>query len=377
MQEIQEILNKLKDNNWWVRKNTIENLLAYSEDSYLSVLEEWLRNGDDALLRNAAMEAFRTLGGRAVRSLILLLKDKDPDVRIFAANVLGDIRDAEALSSLIPALDDPDVNVKIASAEALGKIGSEKAVTALAKLIGNTTWVTMAAIEAIGEIGGDKALSVLHRCLEKEEYHGMAFAAIEKAGTHHFIRHLTPFVDKDNNLRELALKAIVTIADREGTKPMAAYFTSLIPLLVDLQRSAQPEIRKAAFIALCWSEDMSGFEYFIDALNDEELQEYAINGLFSLGKRAVPGIIDALKKEGANRVILAKVLSMLGENSALLRFAGDDDAEVRTEVALAIGNLKTPKATETLLMLEQDAIDEVRAAAQLSLRNKKDTGKLA
>ena len=88
MQEIQEILNKLKDNNWWVRKNTIENLLAYPEDSYLSVLEEWLRNGDDALLRNAAMEAFRTLGERAVRPLISLLKDKDPDVRIFAANVL-------------------------------------------------------------------------------------------------------------------------------------------------------------------------------------------------------------------------------------------------------------------------------------------------
>ncbi|MDO9287610.1 MAG: HEAT repeat domain-containing protein [Thermodesulfovibrionales bacterium] len=377
MQEIQEILNKLKDNNWWVRKNTIENLLAYPEDSYLSILEEWLRNGDDALLRNAAMEAFRTLGEKAVRSLISLLKDKDPDVRIFAANVLGDIGDAEAFSALIPALDDPDVNVKIASAEALGKIGSERAITALAKLIGNTTWVTMAAIEAIGEIGGDNALSVLHKCLEKEEYHGMTFAAIEKAGTHHFIRHLTPFVDKETGLRELALKAIVAIADREGTKPMPSYFTSLIPLLIDLQHSAQPEFKKAAFIALCWSEDMRGFQYFIDALNDEYLQEYAISGLISLGKRAVPGIIDALKKEGANRVILAKVLSMLGENTALLRFAGDDDAEVRTEVALAIGSLKTPKAIETLMILEQDTIDEVRAAAQLSLRNKKDTGKLA
>ena len=87
----------------------------------------------------------------------------------------------------------------------------------------------MAAIEAIGEIGGDNALSVLHKCLEKEEYHGIAFAAIEKAGNQHFIRHLTPFVDRDNNLRELALKAIVAIADREGTKPMPSYFTSLIP----------------------------------------------------------------------------------------------------------------------------------------------------
>ncbi|TAL27132.1 MAG: HEAT repeat domain-containing protein [Nitrospirae bacterium] len=378
MQEIHETLNKLKDNDWRARKRVIENLLAYPEDSYLSVLEEWLRNGDDALLRNAAMEAFRALGGKAVGFLISMLKDKDPDVRIFASNVLGDIGDAGALSALITALEDPDVNVKIASAESIGKIGSEKAVTALAKLIGSTTtWVTLAAIEAIGEIGGDKALTVLQRCLEKEEYHGMAFAAIEKAGTQHFIRHLTPFVDRDNNLRELALKAIVNIADREGTKPMAAYFTSLIPVLIDLQQSAQPEIRKAAFIALCWSEDMKGFQYFIDALNDEELQEYAINGLLSLGKRAVPGIIDALKGQRDNRLILAKTLSMLGENNALLRFADDDDAEVRTEVALAIGSLNLPKAEEALLLLEQDVSEEVLAAAALSLKNKRDRAKLS
>ena len=96
-------------------------------------LEEWLRNGDDALLRNAAKEAFRALGGKGCRVPHLFAQRQGPDVRIFAANVLGDIGDAEALSALIPALDDPDVNVKIASAEALGKIGSEKAVTALAK----------------------------------------------------------------------------------------------------------------------------------------------------------------------------------------------------------------------------------------------------
>ncbi len=368
MQEIQGILDNLKNSNWWVRKNIIENLLAYPEDYYLPVLEEWLRNGDDALLRNAAMEAFRALGGKALKSLVSLLKDKDPDVRIFAANMLGDIKDAISLQALLSALNDPADNVRIASAESLGKIRDEKAIEVLAGLMDDTTWVAMAAIEAIGEIGGDKALSVLYRCLEKEEYRGMTFAAIEKAGNQHCIRHLTPFVDREDDLRGLALKAIVNIADREGIKPMPSYFMSLIPLLIDLQRSTQFELKKAAFIALSWSEDIRGLPYFIDALDNEGLQEYAIKGLISLGKKAVPDTIDALRKPGGNRAVLAKALSMLGENNALLRFADDNDAEVRTEVALAIGCLKTPKAKEALLILEQDPVEEVKAAARLSLR---------
>jgi len=368
MQEIQEILNDLKSSNWWVRKNSIENLISYPEDKYLTVLEEWLRNNDDALLRSAAMEAYRVLGAKALNSLISLLKDIDDDVRVFAANVLGDVKDAAALPALIDALKDTNANVRVASAEALGKIKDKRAVNALAGAIGDVSWMSMACIEAIGEIGGEKALTVLNKCLEKEEYRGITLAAIEKAGNQNFIRHLTPFVDKEDDLRGITLKAVVNIAEREGIRPMPAYFMNLITFLIDMQQSPQPEIRRAAFIALSWSEDIRGIQYFIDNLNNEDLQEYAIKGLISLGKKAVPGIIDALRKPGGNRVALAKILSMLGEGHALLRFADDNDAEVRTEVALAIGTLTNDRAKEALLRLEQDSADEVRAAARLSLK---------
>lgn len=371
MQEIQEILNDLKSSNWWVRKNSIENLISYPEDKYLTVLEEWLRNNDDALLRNAAMEAYRVLGAKALNSLISLLKDIDDDVRVFAANVLGDVKDATALPALIDALKDNNANVRVASAEALGKIGDKRAVNALAGAIGDVSWISMACIEAIGEIGGEKALTVLNKCLEKEEYRGITLAAIEKAGNQNFIRHLTPFVDKEDDLRGITLKAVVNIAEREGIRPMPAYFMNLVPFLLELQKSPQPELRRAAFIALSWSEDIRGIQYFIDNLNNEDLQEYAIKGLISLGKKTVPGIIDALRKPSGNRVALAKILSMLGEGPALLRFADDHDAEVRTEVALAIGTLTNDRAKEALLRLEQDSADEVRAAARLSLKKTK------
>ena len=269
---------------------------------------------------------------------------------------------------LVEALKDPDDNVRIAVAEALGKIGDERAVAPLAASLGDMPWTAMAAIEALGRIGGANALAVLHQCLENKDYCGIACSALEKAGDRSSIEHLLPFLKKEE-VRELALQAIVGIAEREKTALPASLFSGDIDLLVDWLGSPQEEIRRAAFIALSWSDDMRGLPYFLKAFQDDLLLEYALNGLLALGNKAVPEIVEAMKKPGKNNGVLAKVLSMIGEKEALMLFANDEDDEVRAEVALAIGSLRTPEVPETLQTLSRDPVEEVRAAALLSLRN--------
>lgn len=370
MEEIMALLSNLKNSDWWVRKETIGKLLDYPEEMYLSELEEWLRNGNDALQRNASMEAFKELGERALGSLVCLLKHEDVDVRILSANVLGNIKEPSALGGLIVALQDPDENVRIAAAEALGKIGDVRAVEALTAALGDMSWAAMAAIEALGSIGCIKARAVLHKCLENEDYCGIACFALEKAGDRNSMEHLIPLLKKEN-VRELALQTIVGIAEREKTTPPASLFSRDIDLLVDWFGSPQEEIRRAAFIAMSWSNDMRGLPYFLKAFRDDLLLEYAINGLLALGSKAVPEIVETMKKPGKNNGILAKVLSMIGEKETLMLFANDEDDEVRAEVALAIGSLRVPEVPETLQMLSRDPVAEVRAAALLSLRNSK------
>lgn len=368
MREVQGILNDLKNSDWWIRKDIIKGLLDYPEDLYINVLEDWLREGDDALLRNISMEAYRALGKRSLKSLIALLREEDADVRVFAANVLGDIGDGAALPALAEALNDEDVNMRVAVAESLGKIGDERAVDSLAGALNDEPWVAMACIEAIGGIGGQRALSVLYECLGREECLDITCAAIEKAGSQYSIKYLAPHI-AGGGAAGPALKAVIGIAEKEGMKLPCSFLAEMMPLLIELQSSPQDELRRAAFIALSWAEDLRGLPYFLDALNDEGLQEYAVNGLISLGKNAAADIIKALERPGDNRVILAKVLSMFGENKALLQFADDYDAEVRTEVALAIGSLETSVAEEALMALRRDPVEEVRAAALLSLKN--------
>ena len=83
----------------------------------------------------------------------------------------------------------------------------------------------------------------------------------------------------------------------------------------------------------------------------------------------MPEIIKAMEKPSKNKVALAKVLSMMGEKESLMLFADDEDDEVRTEVALAIGALRTPQAAEMLQTLSRDPSEEVRTAALLALKN--------
>lgn len=357
-------MEDLRSADWWVRDDAIRGLLQHPEERYLIFLEEALKDHENANLRNASMECYVKLGARSLSSLQRLILDEDHEVRLFAANMLGDIGDKKASPDLIGAMTDPDGNVRMAAAEALGKIGDPEAVGVLEGSLEDEPWVAMAAIKALGEIGGDGALRVLYKCLEKEDYRGITFDAIERAGNENAIRYLTPFVDADE-MKELALRAVVNIADRRRLKLRPEYFINMVPLVLELQHSADPEVKKAAFIALSWAEDLRGLPFLIEALDDEELQEYALSGILGIGERAVPEIIEALRDtRRPHRNILAKLLFMSGEYASLIRFFDDDDPEVRVEVALALGKTGSAKTAEILSRMLDDPDEEVRTAAR-------------
>jgi len=372
--DIENLLRDLGSGEWWIRNRAINSLLDYPEDTYIDFIERALKNHDDAIIRNAAMEFYSQLGKRALTSLLRLLRDEDKEIRIFAANLLGDIRDKEATGPLIERLEDPDVNVRMAAAEALGKIGDASAISALSKALHDEPWVAMAAIRSLGEIGGDNALEILYDALALKDYRGITFEAIEQAGDLKAIARLTPFVDSDD-LKELAIKAIVNIAEKECTRIEPEYFISLLPVLVELQESPHAEIRKASLTAMSWAKDVRAIPYLLKALEKEDLQEYAISGILNIGKRAIPEIIAAMKeKDRPYRNILARILLLFGEELSLMQFYNDDDPEVRAEVALALGNLKSGEAIRILSILMDDPEEEVRLAAEKSKKLRESYG---
>ncbi|MBV5310920.1 HEAT repeat domain-containing protein [Chromatium okenii] len=128
----------------------VERLLIETEPSVIEVILTTLtRIGDEcavvglirclrtenAMLRNAAIEAMKLLPDEVAPLMGRLLNDADPDVRIFAVDVLESLRHPQVESWLIRVItEDAHLNVCGAAVDLLGEVGSECARPALLAL---------------------------------------------------------------------------------------------------------------------------------------------------------------------------------------------------------------------------------------------------
>jgi len=138
MDRVEELIQKLKDVSWEVRRNAAY-FLSMSKDS------------------------------RAVEPLINALEDENADVRWRAASTLGKIGDKRAVEPLIKALGDENAFVRGDAASALGKIGKD-AVEPLIKALGDRNErVRKNAAFALGEIKDLRAVEPLIKALGDED----------------------------------------------------------------------------------------------------------------------------------------------------------------------------------------------------------------
>ena len=102
-------------------------------------------------------------GGQNLHSLVRLLQDSDPDVRIFAADILGTSGRTGAVSALSESLlTDSEVNVRYQAAVSLGELGHHEAVDALSRALEeDEEWVQFAVIEALLKIGDSSIINMM------------------------------------------------------------------------------------------------------------------------------------------------------------------------------------------------------------------------
>ena len=143
------LLEVLSDPSPHIRQIVTDGLVELAGEDTIESLAEMLRL-EDAAARNQAMEVLARMSARSLPAMAARLSDADGDVRIFAANVLGNIGELAAFEPLRAALSDPNENVRYAAAEALGKLGDRRAVGPLLKVLRTDEWARFPAIEALG-----------------------------------------------------------------------------------------------------------------------------------------------------------------------------------------------------------------------------------
>ena len=123
----------------------------------------------DKSVREQATLALSAIGKAAIAPMSAALKEPKWETRYRAAEALGKIADEKAVQPLIQALKDNRDHVRYMAAKGLREFGNSEAVDPMIILLKDENrYVRMMAIRALGAIGGKKVHNALKQALEAE-----------------------------------------------------------------------------------------------------------------------------------------------------------------------------------------------------------------
>lgn len=274
-----------------------------------------LLRSDDAPARNISMDILREIGADDFDSLTRLLHDEDPDMRIFASDILGSCARVEAVRPLCEALlRDPEVNVRYQAAVSLGNLAFSEAAECLNSALHDEEWVQFSVIEALTKIRAESSVNALVCALDysSDLVASMIVDALGEMGNIKAVSLLLKRLESSPApLRNKIVKAVVQLL---GGK--------LLKLLSDKEHERFRE-------------------YLLVAIQDEEedIQDAAVVGLgFMGGEQATKAVMDVAARLDADRdherlVRAVECLAAVGPNHALENELHSDD-EYRVRIAV-------------------------------------------
>lgn len=124
----------------------------------------------DKSVREQATLALSSIGKAAIEPLAEAMKEPKWETRYRAAEALGKIADEKAVQPLIQGLKDSRDHVRYMAAKGLHDLGDSDAVEPLIILLKDeNTYVRLMAVHALSALGGKKVKKALDKALESEE----------------------------------------------------------------------------------------------------------------------------------------------------------------------------------------------------------------
>ncbi len=346
-------------------------------------------DGDDDKYMKLAIWSLIEIGTPSTIPLLRTLRDKNPQVRQYAAYGLGEIGDARTIPSLIEALIEEDELPRRDISSALVKIGTSAVPALLPCLNTNDIDLKGCVVWILGEIGDNRATQSLIRILnfgKGADWTDTVFLkktvwALGKIGDIESLPILISWLKNDYRIEEAVIIAIGRISDEKTVRLFASALrgeeTSLpwegidnagIEMLIVAAQDQNVEIRRCAAAALGKTHNKKAVESLITMLDDDDwrTQRNAVIGLGEIGeigeiaaKKAVPhlttllipadGIAPAIWTVRGNAAIALGRIGDLEAIPLLVQSLKDEDSFIRASAAEALGRLKQ----------DTDEVDEI------------------
>jgi len=167
-----------------------------------------------SLAKNKKQEIVK-MGKEVVPVLIEILNDSNAEIRQDSAEILGNLKLAEATEPLSKALlEDTSFSVRKKTVVALGKIGDPKAIPALciALLEDKNSSIRATAAEALGQIGDPKVADALSKALLEDKIKNVRLKSAEALGKIGSKKAIQPLNKRLNSETDKAVKKAISNA---------------------------------------------------------------------------------------------------------------------------------------------------------------------
>ncbi len=397
--ELSELLARLDDESWRVRRAAVERLAALASPAgAVPRLVEALTAAGSVGGRAAAGEALVRLGGVALGPLLERLGAGDTDTLLAVVAVVGDLGDRRAVSALAARLADPDANVRAASAEALGKLGGpESAAVLQAALDSDDPTLQGAALDALAALGVAPPVWRLTRLMGDRALRPAAYRTLGSSDDDAALEVLAGGLsERARTTREAALGAIGQQRARRGAgelvrlaalaRAAAAKDASVAEASLAALGSEEPFVAAGALSVLAWVGDARHAAALARLADDDRhraLVEEALDAL-PRGTETLAALAQVLPElSPLARITVHGALAGAGQAEALqaLVYGADDpDPQVQAEAIAALGRLGDPRAVTALGGLLGDdlpALSGVAASALTRIAQRTPEGRSA
>lgn len=284
-------------------------------------LVELIQSSDNEELRGMAAVTLGQLGNTAILALTELLAHDD--TRLLATQTLCYIRNQETILPLLSVAQDSQVAVRTAAIEALSSFHDERvSPVLLTSLEDKSATVRQEAVRGLGFRPELRDRLDLVSCLQVKLY--------------------------DTNI-DVACAAAVSLS-RMGCDAAASH---LYEVLVTYDTPLKIQIE--AIRGLTWIGSISGLEYLQKALNTLVSQ--------TLWQQIVV-VLGRVEHQFLNQKATEILLEMLYQNHPACEIAN-----IKSAIALSLGQLGRDEAIETLISLSADNNNQVRLHAIAALKN--------
>jgi HEAT repeat protein len=386
--DAQDLIGYLRrSDNPRIRERAAELLGGFDDheqrDDIVNALVDVAASDDSERVTAAAVDALDQLGGDAIERLIADTAGIDldganwvkaqaftqalgsdlPELRMAAANGLGQLEQTDTVPALVDSFSDSDQRVRARAARACGFIGDPRATGPLQDLLTDTSaTVRRAAADALGNIGSRQALQAL----------------------------LPLYEDDDDRVRRIAVGAfgnfdtgrpveflVASLTDEASVVRRTAVY-SLVELLANVPTEQSHEIRETVVEQLSETDDPNVVVPLVEILEESQEHSQRRNTAWLLGRvtekaereRVVNALVEALQAEDTMTAQFAATsLAELGGEAVerrLLELVDDAaiSAEARAQAVFTLGKVGGERSRERLdALLDETDDEEIRKRA--------------